>query len=227
MFEVPVATTRYYGVDLGVQRIGSKQRIDAVAVGLWGKRTDHEVRGYEIKVSRADLLTELRDPGKADAGIAQCDSWWLALSDPGLLKDSDPLPDGWGVLACVGSGMRVLRQADRRPGEHSGQFIAGLMQAQLRSSTWRRASGYAAGYTRGVSEAKRVYSHRTPALLAEQMCPWRQTHRHANAGGPGGPAESHTSFHHGDPCPYEAVAAALRGDLDPTGAGAFTTPLGA
>lgn len=156
VFEVPITTTRYRGIDLGQPTIGTKQRIDVVAVGLWDKRTANEIRGYEIKVSRSDLLTELRDPGKAAAGVAQCDSWWLALADPKLLKDSDNLPDGWGVLACSGSGMKVIHPAAQQHGEHSGQFIAGLMQAQLRSSTWRRASGYSAGFTRGVTEGKRV-----------------------------------------------------------------------
>lgn len=156
VFEVPVATTRYRGYDVGVPTRGTKQRIDAVGVGLWETRTQYEIRGYEIKVSRSDLLAELRDPGKAAAGVAQCDSWWLALGDPKLLKDGDDLPDGWGVVACVGSGMRVLQPATVRQGEHSGQFIAGLMQAQLRSSTWRRASGYNAGFTRGVAEGKRI-----------------------------------------------------------------------
>lgn len=154
LFEVPIATTRYRGHDLGVPTIGTKQRIDAVAVGMWGSRTNHEIRGYEIKVSRADLLSELRDPGKAAAGVAQCDSWWLALAEASLLRDSDEVPDEWGVIACVGSGMRILRPAAHRAGQHSGQFIAGLMSAGLRSSTWRRANGYRAGYARGLNDGR-------------------------------------------------------------------------
>src|SRR5689334_9958361 len=35
-----------------------KQRIDAVAYGMWAK-TEHVVHGIEIKTSRADLLREL------------------------------------------------------------------------------------------------------------------------------------------------------------------------
>lgn len=154
LFEVPIATTRYKGYDTGITQRYSKQRIDAVAVGIWATRTAHEIRGYEIKVSRSDLLAELRDPGKAAVGIEQCDSWWLALGDPALLKDSDVLPPGWGVVACAGSGLRVVHPAEQRQGQHSGQFIAGLIQAQLRSPSWRRASGYRAGFQAGFNNGK-------------------------------------------------------------------------
>jgi len=135
--------------DLGVKR----QRIDAVAVGIW-RRTEHLVHGFEIKCSRADLLAELRDPMKAAAGVRACDRWWLALADRSLLRDGDPLPDGWGVLAVRGRGLTVIRDAAPQPGERDGRFLAGLMQAALRAHGACRGLGYVDGYVTGHEHGK-------------------------------------------------------------------------
>lgn len=53
--------------------------------------------GHEIKVSRADLITELRDPTKADTWAKYCHKWWLVISDEKFLEGLD-IPDWWGVL---------------------------------------------------------------------------------------------------------------------------------
>jgi len=45
------------------------------------------------------------------------------------------------------------------------------------------------------------------ATLVEGMCHWKQG-RHW-------PGEDHWQFHYSNPCPYEAMAAVLRGEPDP------------
>lgn len=72
------------------------QGIDFMAVGLW-KSLAFDVYGFEIKVSRADWLRELKSPQKAENGMAMCDFWYLA-APPGVLKDLSELPENWGYV---------------------------------------------------------------------------------------------------------------------------------
>lgn len=140
LFEVPVE-----GRESRTHWTSGRQRIDALAYGMWAK-TGHVVHGIEIKTSRADLLRELRDPSKSAAPAAACDFWWLALGDPRLLREGDQVPDGWGVMAAHGRGLQTIREPARRQGVRDERFVAGLLMAAMRSSTYRRAQGYQAGY---------------------------------------------------------------------------------
>lgn len=66
----------------------------------------YAVHGHEIKVSRADWLTELRDPTKAEAFKRHCTHWWLVVPDRSIVRDD--LPEGWGLLVIQGS--RLVRK---------------------------------------------------------------------------------------------------------------------
>lgn len=131
LFEVPVDGRPAFPGVPGLEDRRMRQRIDAVAVGMW-RKTEHLVHGFEIKVSRADLLAELRDPDKAAAGVAACDTWSLVLA-PGLLRPDDVLPDGWGVLVAGKRALRWSQRPARRVGVQDARFNAGLLQASLRS----------------------------------------------------------------------------------------------
>lgn len=61
---------------------------DAVAMSLWPSR-GLEVHGFEIKVSRSDVLKELRDPEKAAPIMRFCDRWWLVLGDKDLIQPGE------------------------------------------------------------------------------------------------------------------------------------------
>lgn len=77
--------------------------IDFLAVACWPS-DGFVVHGYEIKVSRADWLRELRSPGKSVESMAHCDFWWLA-APAGVVKPGE-LPEGWGFIE-LGSKCRV------------------------------------------------------------------------------------------------------------------------
>lgn len=109
-----------------------RRRIDAVAVGLWAN-TEHRVHGFEIKCSRADLLSELRQPDKAAPGVAACDTWSLVLASADLLEPDDAVPEGWGVLVAHGRGLRWVREPEVREGVRDARMVAALLQASLRS----------------------------------------------------------------------------------------------
>lgn len=105
---------------------GWRRRIDVVAVGLWSKVAG-EIDGFEVKVSRSDLLTELRDPRKAGTGARFCNRWWLAAADPSIFAGLD-LPPEWGILVPRGRGLSIYRQAtELDPEPLSGQFLASLL----------------------------------------------------------------------------------------------------
>jgi hypothetical protein len=142
-----------------------RRRIDVVAVGLL-KRSDYLIHGFEVKVSRSDLLSELREPAKAASAQRYCDRWWLALSTTDLLKDSDKVPKHWGIIACSGRGMKVHRQPQPIARVESPEFRAALLHAGQRSPGYRWAMGYQAGIQRGRDETRRFYHQRESQLHA-------------------------------------------------------------
>lgn len=75
------------------------------------------VHGFEIKVSRADWLSEYRTAGeKSELWRSYCNYWWLVIPHRELVKPTE-LPDGWGLLAGVKSLRTVVKPArvDAKP----------------------------------------------------------------------------------------------------------------
>jgi hypothetical protein len=90
---------------------------DYMAIDLYngyGVGAGPKLHGHEVKVSRSDWLTELRDPSKAEAFAQYCDYWWLVISDAAIVKDGE-LPKGWGLMVKYGNGLKIAKQAIRRP----------------------------------------------------------------------------------------------------------------
>ncbi len=88
---------------------------DAIAVDLWPS-SGHLVHGFEVKVSRSDWLTELKDPEKAEAFRPYVDHWWLVVPDANIVRND--LPAGWGLLVLTGGTLRARKSAprlDRQP----------------------------------------------------------------------------------------------------------------
>ena len=88
---------------------------DYMAMDLWtgyGAERGAKLHGHEVKVSRADWLTELRDPTKAEAFRVYCDYWWLVVSAKDIVKPGE-LPDGWGLMVAHGESVRVVTPAVR------------------------------------------------------------------------------------------------------------------
>ncbi|MES2488517.1 MAG: hypothetical protein V4607_01910 [Pseudomonadota bacterium] len=74
---------------------------DAVAMNLWPSR-GLRIHGFEIKVSRSDLIKELTQPEKCEAIAKYCDHWWLVgpreiFADDVLAK----IPPSWGIMVYV------------------------------------------------------------------------------------------------------------------------------
>lgn len=82
------------------------RRADALFLPL-GHARRGEIHGYEFKISRSDLITELNDPMKADPWLRYCNSWNLLVSDAAIVSGLT-IPDAWGILAPPATGRRAL-----------------------------------------------------------------------------------------------------------------------
>lgn len=103
--------------------------------GGWGaSRVGPLLHGHEVKVSRADWLTELKDPSKAEAFSRFCDYWWLVVSDRKIVHDGE-LPEGWGLMVASGASVRILIQAERlTPVPLTRDLQATLMRATAKTA---------------------------------------------------------------------------------------------
>ena len=100
---------------------------DAIAMSLWPSR-GLELIGFELKVSRSDWLTELKNPQKAEEIMSYCDRWYLVVSDKDIVKTGE-LPPTWGLMRATGRGMRVEVEApELKPVELDRLFLAGIFR---------------------------------------------------------------------------------------------------
>ena len=90
---------------------GIQRRCDALAMNLWPSR-GLELHGFEIKVSRADFLRELKDPEKAEKIAKYCDRWWLVVASADIVQEGE-LPPAWGLLIARGESLRLKKEAPR------------------------------------------------------------------------------------------------------------------
>ena len=67
---------------------------------------------HEIKVRRADLLSDLRRPDKGAAYRALASQCWYVLADG--IAAAEEIPPEYGVLVAAGGGLEVARAAPRR-----------------------------------------------------------------------------------------------------------------
>ncbi len=102
----------------------SKRYLDSIAVGMY-RNTGYQLIGHEIKVSRADWLSELRNPQKAGA-FAGLLSEFYVVAPKGVVQPGE-LPDGWGLLVFHPSRITVARRAVTEDPAIPRSFIASLV----------------------------------------------------------------------------------------------------
>lgn len=112
---------------------------DYMAIDLWtgyGIDSGPKLHGHEVKVSRSDWLTELRDPEKADAFARFCDYWWLVVSDKAIVRDGE-LPEGWGLMVAHGRSVRVAKAAALKPAEPMPRSLQATLTRAVTKTTLR------------------------------------------------------------------------------------------
>jgi len=108
---------------LGGDGIG--RRADFVALRLWGNRPGH-LLGFEVKVSRADFLHELRQPDKRAPLEDLCAATYFVA--PHGVVSLQELPQGWGLLELQANGLRMRQEAKHRSQPNSPAVYHALMK---------------------------------------------------------------------------------------------------
>ena len=83
-----------YSALIGVDGSG---RIDALAVHCWPSE-GHEIVGYEVKISRGDFLSEIKNPDKRRLAVKMCDEFYFAVPK-GMVKLGE-IPEDCGLVEC-------------------------------------------------------------------------------------------------------------------------------
>lgn len=106
---------------------GNKRYADAVAMNLWPSR-GLELHGFEIKVSRSDWLSELKNPAKSEPVQKYCDRWWI-ICPSGIIKPGE-LPPTWGHYEISDSGQitEKVKAPKLEPIDATRGFIASLLR---------------------------------------------------------------------------------------------------
>ena len=112
---------------------GSKRRYaDGVAMNLWPSK-GLALHGFEIKVSRSDFLSELRDPDKANEIKRYCDYWWLVIHSKDII-DLGGVPKDWGVMCASCTVVGGLEVVKRAPKLKSEPLSRGMVASLLRNA---------------------------------------------------------------------------------------------
>lgn len=125
----------HVGLQLGVSR---KRVADFIAADRYPNSTAHasgvSLHGHEVKVSRSDWLTELRDLSKANAFKRYMHHWWLVVPDTSIVRRQE-LPEGWGLMVRSDSGLHAKITAPRlNPEPLTPELVVSLMAAAARTA---------------------------------------------------------------------------------------------
>jgi hypothetical protein len=122
----------------------SGQQMDVFAMHTWPSKGFHRV-GYEIKVSRADFLREMRAPEKRAWAMSITHEFWF-VAPPKVIEAAEvPVDCGLMLVTGDGDGLRTLKVAPQRDAsdlDMSG--VAAIVRkaaedGPLRTTRWKRA----------------------------------------------------------------------------------------
>jgi hypothetical protein len=92
---------------------------------------------HEIKVSRADLLSDLRRPAKAQAYQALASQCWYVVREG--IATLDDVPTEYGLLEARAAGLEVLRPAQQRPMRLGFAAWMALARSSAEAADWSEA----------------------------------------------------------------------------------------
>lgn len=148
--------------EVPVKTGGGNRRLDFVAMECWESR-GHALWGFEVKVSKADLAREIRDPSKHTCFFECLDYYSIAV--PEEIVDVDAIPEAWGIAVVRDNEIRWRRMpqplhGDRLLEETPKSFVASFARRAVASSGGRdacrqaREQGIEAGKKKAFEEAK-------------------------------------------------------------------------
>lgn len=106
---------------------GKRRWADAIAMSLWPSR-GLLLTGIEIKVSRGDWLSEVKNPEKAEEIARYCDNWILVTA-PNVARD-DEIPANWGWQVFDGKTLKTKKKPEMLdPQPLDRNFLAALLRS--------------------------------------------------------------------------------------------------
>ena len=153
---------------------GSASRIaDGIAFNMY-QSTGYEILGFEIKVSRGDWLSELKQMSKSNEIMGYCDKWYLVVSEPAIVKEGE-LPKNWGLLVLKdGKLVQKTRPIPQKPMPMPPSFTASVLRRsgdevnKIRNQHVKRediAAEVEAARKRGYDEARGYNGRQTEDAL--------------------------------------------------------------
>ena len=131
----------YLGFEVGNSTgAGCRRHADAVAINAYASK-GFEIRGFEIKVSKSDLKSELENGIKSDEIARFCDHWFLVV--PKGLTDGFTIPPTWGIIEWTETGLRQKKKAELLEKQPlTPGFVCAMMRGRERtmSGTAAKAS---------------------------------------------------------------------------------------
>jgi len=106
---------------------GSDTTSDVMVLGSWPS-SGQLLEGFEVKVSRADWLNEVKCNGEKAQNKCFCDKWWLVIADESMVKEGE-LFDDWGMMAVVDGKLKVIKEAPPlTPKQMTKEFVSSLLR---------------------------------------------------------------------------------------------------
>lgn len=145
---------------------------DVISICTWPSR-GLTLRGFEVKVSRADWKKELADPSKAEAFAPYCDEWYVAAGSSKIVQ-ADELPETWGLLVARGKRLDCVKPAVKNPSPlpiDRGLLVALMKRAVEQGPTQKALDGaHQNGVASGRSAAEReLRGHSVSADASQRL----------------------------------------------------------
>lgn len=107
--------------------------IDAVVIGLWPSKSLLR-EAFEVKVSRSDFLSELRNPKKSDWIKECCHTFWF-VAPTDVIKEEE-LPVGVGWMRPHGDTLAIVRNAViNEEAQLNDAFVAALARSMVKAQS--------------------------------------------------------------------------------------------
>lgn len=127
-----------------------RDRIDVLVFNLW--RSGGLTRSaFEVKVSRGDFLSELKNPEKNIFFRKHCHQFWY-VATPEVIKEEE-LPSGCGWMKPRGGGLSIVRHA----AQNDNAVVDDLFMAAIARSMQNEMQDYKDNVRQKVLESDRGY----------------------------------------------------------------------
>lgn len=106
---------------------------DAISMDLYPSK-GLLINGFEFKLTRQDLMNDLKNPSKHEEIAKHCNFWWLVVGGAQIIKDWE-LPEKWGLMVPRGKQLIIKKHAPLQHVEVIPKyFMASLLRSALRTS---------------------------------------------------------------------------------------------